>query len=167
MSSNQRVRTRLQWIESLAKKSPAIGRMQIENVIKEKELDTLGFNLANSDAHNTLIIRGIEKLLEFQAASPDTIMTLLRDIICNDTYGKFCELAAYDWIMQKWGKITIQISLEATDVLGDNSAVLDGRMDIFNIYFDVKSFGFHGYLASRLKECIGRRKSETGAGGKL
>lgn len=153
MSNGQRKCTRIQWIETLSARSSVIGQMQIErSITKDGKLDTLAFKLANDDAHNSLIIRGIENLLKYQAASENILTTLLKDIICNDTYGKFCELAAYDWIMQKWHKITIQIPLEASEVMGDNGSTIDGHLDFFNIYFDVKAFGFHGYLAGRLKE---------------
>jgi hypothetical protein len=153
MNKYQRIHTQIQWIETLTAKSPVISPMEIGRGIKKDcKLNTLAFTLANSDEHNVLIIRGIENLIKYEAASADIITTLLKDIICNDTYGKFCELAAYDWIMQRWQKITIQISLNESEVMGDNGTILDGRMDFFNIHFDVKAFGFHGYYAKRLKE---------------
>jgi hypothetical protein len=79
-------------------------------------------------------------------------LTLLTDIICRDTYGKFCELAAYDWLMRCQLKITTQIKLAPSDILGANDAIIDGLVDHCGFYFDIKAFGFHGHLAKRLKE---------------
>ncbi len=39
-----------------------------------------------------------------------------------------------------------------TDILGANAAIIDGMVDHCGFYFDIKAFGFHGYLVRRLKE---------------
>jgi len=127
--------------------------MQLEKqVASQRDLASDAFSFANSDQHNVLITRGIERLISSQALSPSAARNLLRDLICNDTYGKFSELAAYDWITRKDIKITAQESLTTTEVLGDQGTIIDGRMDFLNIYFEIKAFGFHGFLARRLRE---------------
>lgn len=143
---------RQEWIAILAEKSSAIAQLHLEQeLIPEQDLLPPAKNLANSSEHNTLIIRATEELLRSQAASQEVTRELLKDIICRNTYGKFLELAAYDWIMREGIKITTQINLQTHQILGSNTASLDGKIDHCELYFDIKAFGFHGYLASILQ----------------
>jgi hypothetical protein len=146
------VRTCHQWIEQLAAQSGAIAGMQLAALITDANLDTDAFNLANDPAHTDLIVRGVETLVNTQASTAKEASTLLTDIICRDTYGKFSELAAYDWLMRCQLKITTQIRITPADILGANDAIIDGLVDHCGFYFDIKAFGFHGHLAKRLKE---------------
>jgi len=136
----------------LATQSPEIDAMQLDLCTKNADLDADAFNLANDPAHTGLIVRAVEALLATQASSAQDASTLLTDIICRDTYGKFSELAAYDWLMRCRLKITTQIKMAPSDILGANDAIIDGLVDHCGLYFDVKAFGFHGHLAKRLKE---------------
>jgi hypothetical protein len=146
------IRTCHQWIGQLASQSSAIAAMQLDLRIKNADLDTDAFNLANDPPHTNLIVRAAESLRTSEASSAQDTLTLLTDIICRDTYGKFCELAAYDWLMRCQLKITTQIKLAPSDILGANDAIIDGLVDHCGFYFDIKAFGFHGHLAKRLKE---------------
>jgi hypothetical protein len=146
------IRTCHQWIAHLATQSSAIAAMQLDVRINNTDLDTDAFNLANDPAHTDLIVRAVESLLTTQASSVQDALTLLTDIICRDTYGKFSELAAYDWLMHCRLKITTQIKMTPSDILGANDAIIDGLVDHCGFYFDIKAFGFHGHLAKRLKE---------------
>jgi hypothetical protein len=92
------IRTCHRWIEQLATQSSAIAAMQLDLRIKNADLDTDAFNLANDPAHTDLIVRAVQSLLTTQASSAQDASTLLTDIICRDAYGKFAELAAYDWL---------------------------------------------------------------------
>jgi hypothetical protein len=145
------VRTRHQWIENLAAHHKAIAAMQLDRLIGDRDLDTDASNLANDPAHTTLIGRAIEALVATGAATALSASTLLTDIVCRDTYGKFAELAAYDWLIRCQLKITTQIKMAPTEILGANEAAIDGLVDRCNLYFDIKAFGFHGHLAKRLK----------------
>jgi hypothetical protein len=64
---------------------------------------------------------------------------------------------AYDWLIRSNIQITAQIPLSNSQVLGANGAILDGRADYANFYFDIKSFGFHAHLARRLKDRLGEK----------
>jgi len=81
---------------------------------------------------------------------------LLKGISSRNTYGRFSELAAYDWLMRNDLKITTQVKMPSRDILGKNDATVDGTIDRCGIYFDIKAFGLHGYLAGRLKERLER-----------
>jgi hypothetical protein len=48
-------------------------------------------------------------------------------------------------------KITTQLKMGPSDILGANEAIIDGLVDHCGMYFDIKAFGFHGHLAQRLK----------------
>lgn len=146
------IRTCHQWIAQLTAQSTAIAAMQLNLRIKNTDLDTDAFNLANDPEHTDLVIRAVEALLMMQASTEQDASTLLTDIICRDTYGKFAELAAYDWLMRCRLKITTQIKMAPSDILGANDAIIDGLVDHCGFYFDAKAFGFHGHLAKRLKE---------------
>jgi hypothetical protein len=146
------IRTCHQWIEQLAAQSSVIAAMQLGLRTANADLDADAFNLASDPAHTELIVRAVESLLTTDASSVQDASTLLTDIICRDTYGAFSELAAYDWLMRCQLKITTQIKMAPSDILGANDAVIDGLVDHCGFYFDIKAFGFHGHLAKRLKE---------------
>jgi hypothetical protein len=148
------IRTRHEWIAQLAVQSAAINAMQLDTQLADGALDTDAASLANDSAHTHLIIRGIESLLTSQASSQDDAVALLSGVIGRHTYGKFAELAAYDWLIRSRLKITTQRKLSPDDILGTHDAFVDGIIDHCGIYFDVKAFGFHGRLANRLKECL-------------
>jgi hypothetical protein len=146
------VRTRHQWIEQLAAQRAIIAGMQLDRLIADRDLDTDAFNLANDPAHTALIGRAVEALVTTGASTTSDASTLLSDIIARDTYGKFSELAAYDWLMRSQLKITTQIKMPPMEILGANAAIIDGLVDHCNLYFDIKAFGLRGHLAKRLKE---------------
>jgi hypothetical protein len=146
------IRTCHQWIAQLAAQSSAIAAMQLDLRVKDADLDIDAFRLANDPAHTDLVVRAVDSLLTTQASSAQDASVLLTDIICRDTYGKFSELATYDWLMRSQLKITTQIKMGPTDILGTNDAIIDGLVDHCGFYFDIKAFGFHGHLAQRLKE---------------
>lgn len=151
------IHTRHQWIEQLAAQSAMISAMPLGVQIKNADLNADAFNLANDSVHTRLIVCAVESLLTTKASTEQDSLTLLADIIGRDTYGKFSELAAYDWLMRSGMKITTQIKKTSNDILGKNDTIIDGFVDHCGFYFDVKAFGFHGHLAKRLKERLERQ----------
>jgi hypothetical protein len=135
--------------------------LSLDRRIKDRDLDTDQFNFANDERHRSLIVAGIENLLITKASTGENATTLLADIICNDKYGKFSQLAAYDWLMRCNVKITTEVALPSTQILGTNTSILDGMMDHLGVYFDVKAFGLNGRLANRLKERLEPLVGET------
>ena len=154
MATKQYLQTMHGWIDLLESKSPTVKQMKLKSKIKtDGKLDKLAFNFANSDEHNALIVRGVDALVSSAASS--LAQDLLAKVIKRNTYGAFCELAAYDWIIRQHVKITAQVTLTPKDVLGAKDAVIDGKMDYFwDGYFDIKGFGFNGYMAGRLKDLL-------------
>jgi hypothetical protein len=146
------MRTRHEWIKSLASASPAIEAMNLTNLVPDGELDRDGRSLANDDSHKELIINGIDNLFKRPSAPTTYPKDLLKNMTYRDAYGKFSELAAYNWLIRSNIQISAQVCLTSTEILGAAGAQLDGVIDYCGIYFDIKAFGFHGYLAQRLKE---------------
>ena len=126
--------------------------MTLNAAVPDGPLDVDGYNLANSAEHQSLIVRAIENLAARPSISSVHLEDLVRNLVHDDTYGKFSELAAYDWLIRLPIQISAQIPLSPSDVLGANGATPDGFMDYVGLYFDIKSFGFHGHLARRFKE---------------
>jgi len=148
-----KIRTSRQWLTQLAALSSNIETM---NFTESKDADAdLGVDalfLANDDVHTHLIANAIEKLCSSGASSLKEAKKLIWDIMSKNTYGAFSELAAYDWLMRNGLKITTQVKMDASNILGKNCATLDGMIDGFGTYFSIKAFGLHGRLAARLKE---------------
>ncbi len=147
------LRTTHEWIQKLAAESDLIADMRLETILKNANLDTDAFNLANSDAHCNLVVRAISVLLTKDFSSKENA----RDLLCNlikppQTYGAFAELAAYDWLARCHVEITTQVAMNPSDVLGTKGSTLDGKIEHTGTYFDVKAFGSNGRLAQRLKE---------------
>ncbi len=148
-----KIRTSRQWLTQLAALSSNIETINLTEC-KDADAD-LGVDalfLANDDVHTRFIANAIEKLCSSEASSLKEAKKLIRDIMSIKTYGAFSELAAYDWLLRNGLKITTQVYMHARDILGINGAHLDGKIDGFGTYFDVKGFGFPGHLAARLKK---------------
>jgi hypothetical protein len=156
MITAQYLQTMHGWIDLLESKNSTVKQMKLKSKIKtDGKLDKLAFYFANSDEHNELIVRGVDTLVSSAASSLATAQDLLVNVIRRNTYGAFSELAAYDWIIRQHVKITAQVTLTPKDVLGAKGAVIDGKMDYFwDVYFDIKAFGFNGYMAGRLKDLL-------------
>ena len=144
-----------EWIDVLSALSPLIKEMGLKSLIQDDELDNNGLNFANCDIHCQLIVRAVEKLLESKSADIKAVQNLLKGLLNRKTMvGAFCELAAYDWLMRYDFGVKIQIPLDKNSVLGKSGSIVDGQLSLLfgQAYFDVKSFGFHGQMALRLKE---------------
>jgi hypothetical protein len=144
------LQTRHEWIQKLAQLSEHIAR--IESYLTDGALDPDAYNLANCDAHSRLIARAAEGLILREASSPQEVEKLLGDLIGRQTYGAFAEIAAYEWLSRHPLRFTAQVKMESTEVLATKGSTLDGRIDFYDVYFDVKAFGLTGRLAQRLKE---------------
>jgi hypothetical protein len=72
-------------------------------------------------------------------------------LLGGNTYGRFAELAAYEWLMQ-CVPIETQVPMAAGDVLSANGSTLDGKFKAAGVYFDAKAFGFNGFMVKRLRE---------------
>jgi hypothetical protein len=156
------LKTSRDWIQKLEAESDLIAAMHLETFLRKDvnaDLKTDAFNLANSDAHCNLIVRAITQLVTKNFSSEETARNLLRDLIEGQTYGAFAELAAYEWLIRCHVTIATQVRMTPSDVLGTQGSTLDGKIDEIGAYFDVKAFGFNGYLARRLKE---RLEAEVG-----
>jgi hypothetical protein len=145
MSGSTRLTTRHQWIDSLAMASPRIAGMKLDGIVPDGKLTDDGGNFANDDAHRGLIIRAIDNVCQRPSASLSDVRNLLVSMIRRDTYGKFAELAAYDWLIRSQLQISAQIPVGRSDILGAHDNIIDGRIDVCGIYFDIKAFGFNGY----------------------
>jgi hypothetical protein len=148
------LRTRHEWIGKLAAVSSVIPEMHLEAELKNTDLDTDAFNLANCDAHCRLIARAIDELVTHGFSSKESARDLLGNLIARHTYGAFAEIAAYDWLTRCCVGIKTQVAMAPGDVLAARGSTLDGKIvyDDDGTYFDVKAFGANGRLAQRLKE---------------
>jgi hypothetical protein len=146
------IRTRHEWIHELSMESEAIAEMGIDGVLKDRELITDAFNLANCDDHRRLIIRVTQELAINSFSSKENLRNLLAGLIGRRTYGAFAELAAYDWLTRRHIRIATQVEMSSNDTLALSGATLDGRLEHSGAYFEVKAFGSNGRLAQRLKE---------------
>jgi hypothetical protein len=146
------LRTRHEWISKLAAESGVISGMRLETDIENADLDTDAFSLANCDAHCRLITRAIDELVTHNFSSSKSARDLLVNLIKQNTYGHFAELAAYDWLTRCYVKIATQVAMTPNDVLATKGSTLDGKIEHGSVYFEVKAFGSNGRLAQRLKE---------------
>lgn len=151
------IQTRHQWIWKLARTSEQVTQLRLESDVTDDALNVDAYKLANCDFHSALVARSIENLLLRRASTPQNARMLLKNLIEDKTYGSFAEIAAYDWLCRYPFEFMTQVDLGPSEVLGANGSTLDGKIqfgNIYNVYFDVKAFGFNGYLAGRLKETL-------------
>jgi len=150
--------TRYEWLATLARLSPVIARVKLERVVEDyvywdsdrkRARNALAFNLANSDCHNELIARCLERLDE-KSNGDVSLRKLLVDLTSGNTYGAFCEISVYSWLLDL--KIHFELQVSMAKVLNPNGSILDGRLGFSSgVLFDVKGFGFHEQLVKRLQ----------------
>jgi len=146
------VTTRFEWVARLASQSKTIADMHLDEMISNAALNSHAINFANCKIHQGLIVRATEELVNQKCLSSDGARDLLADMITRNTYGAFSELAGYDWFLRSRVMVTTGVKLSASDVLGANGSILNGKCRYDDIYFDLKAFGLHGRLAQRLKQ---------------
>ena len=101
--------TRNQWIAQLERLSPIIAAFGLTAELKKDATyvdrppgqpavcrDADAFNIANSLAHNTIVVDAVA-ILQRKVADP-AIRSLLGELTFRKTYGAFSELAAYKWL---------------------------------------------------------------------
>jgi len=110
------------------------------------------FNLANSEEHNRAVAATIDGLAAM-GADEKALTKLMLDLTSRNTYGTFCELSAYHFLLKGKHDFSIQSPMTGAEILNPNGADLDGVLRLpQEVVFDIKAFGFHEHLVSRLVE---------------
>ncbi|MEP2988475.1 MAG: hypothetical protein ABJN65_05905 [Parasphingorhabdus sp.] len=149
--------TRHEWWHDLAALSPIIATFALPpdepywDNAKGQAINTAAFNISGCAHHNRSITRWIDVLAN-EGVSLSQIEKLLVDLTSRNTYGSFSELAAYGLLIDSNIPFEIQVSMKGTAILNPNGSDLDGAFMIGDpVFFDVKAFGLHEYLAEQLK----------------
>lgn len=156
------IRTRFEWLDLLAAKSPVVARLDLKGAASNETYKAEGekacdnkdaFNFASSEHHNAVIAQTIEQL-SLRGASDETIRKLVLDLTSRNTYGTFCELSAYAFLLEGNHDFNIQAPVTGADILNPNGSDLDGllRLPPEEAFFDIKAFGFHEHLVTLLTE---------------
>lgn len=153
--------TRHEWMDVLASKSSVIAKLDLKRLTSNDVYKIKGqkicdnkdaFNFANSDEHNGMIARLVEYLAS-RGASKELIQKLIVDLTSRNTYGSFCELAAYEFLRKGNHDFEVQVPLGGADILNPNGADLDGLIKLpERLLFDIKAFGFNEHLVTLLTE---------------
>jgi hypothetical protein len=149
-------RTRHEWWSELATLSATIAALPVPaderywDTATNRARNAVAFNLSACGDHNASIARWADKLAKEGVASQQ-IGKLLADLTSRNTYGTFSELAVYGLLLDAGIPFKIQVPMSGTAILNPNGSDLDGVLAIGNpVYFDVKAFGLHEYLAEEL-----------------
>lgn len=149
--------TRHQWIAELERLSPIIKVYDLTHTTLKKDAvfvdrasvtldrtrDIDAFNIANSDAHNTIVVDAVSAL---QGRMPEgSIRSLLGELTSKKTYGAFSELVAYKWLADAGATFVAQVKMSGAEVVNPNGTAADGQLTfpsgkIANL--DIKGFGF-------------------------
>jgi hypothetical protein len=150
--------TRYQWVAELERLSPIIKTCDLTNTtLKKKDTvyfdrtsnqpdrtrDKDAFNVANSPAHNAIIIDAVAALQGKMAN--DAIRSLLGELTSKKTYGAFSELVAYKWLSDAGLSFTAQVPMTGADVVNPNGTAADGQTTFLSgkiANLDIKGFGF-------------------------
>jgi hypothetical protein len=163
--TNSSLRTRHQWLDLLAKKSA----FAADHDFKLKAIDDVylalgkkmaankdAFNLANSEVHNDVVAATIDGLAAL-GVDCNILSKLIMDLTSRNTYGTFCELSGYSFLLKGNHNFNVQVPMTGADILNPNGADLDGVIYLpQEVAFDIKGFGFHEHLVSRLAERLSK-----------
>lgn len=159
--------TRYQWIAELERLSSIIKAYDLTHTTLKKDAvyvdrtlapadrtrDVDAFNVANSDAHNAIVVDAVAAL---QAKMPeDAIRALLGELTSKKTYGAFSELVAYKWLADAEVPFVAQVPMSGADVVNPNGTAADGQVTfpsgkVANL--DIKGFGFVEHKTEILEE---------------
>jgi hypothetical protein len=148
--------TRNQWIGELERLSLTIKAYDLTNALKkdavyvdrtsnqpDRHRDKDAFNIANSDAHNAIVVDAVAAL---QGKMPDSaIRSLLGELTSKKTYGAFSELVAYKWLSDAGVAFKAQVPMTGADVVNPNGTAADGQVTFASgksANLDIKGFGF-------------------------
>lgn len=155
----QKIRTRHAWIDALEAKSPLIKTLDLKSATTDDVYLGSGataaangdaLNFANSEAHNNMVVGTIEGLS--RAGAPTSMLRkLLIDLTSRNTYGTFCELSGYAFLLNGDIPFDPQVAMSGAEILNPQGSDLDGVMRLpARVFFDVKAFGFHEHLVEKL-----------------
>lgn len=148
--------TRHDWWKDLAALSTTVAALPMPanedywDHTTKQATNAVAYNLSGCADHNAAIARWADEMAKRGFPLPQ-IGKLLTDLTSRNTYGTFSELAAYGLLLEADIPFRIQVPMRGTAVLNPNGSDLDGVLKISTpVYFDVKSFGLHEYLAGEL-----------------
>jgi hypothetical protein len=155
------LRTRHEWLHALEGRSTFVAGLGLKKTASNDVYRGAGhkvsankdaFNLANSDEHNDVVAATIDGLAA-RGADPKDLGKLVLDLTSRNTYGTFCELSGYGFLLQGGHEFDIQMPMTGAEILNPNGAALDGVIRLpQEVVFDIKAFGFHEHLVARLTE---------------
>ncbi|MEF2553351.1 hypothetical protein VQ042_18625 [Aurantimonas sp. A2-1-M11] len=161
MTTKNFLRTRHEWLGALEGRSTFVAGLDLKKTAANDVYKAAGqkasinkdaFNLANSDEHNDVVAATINGLAA-RGSDPKDLGKLVLDLTSRNTYGTFCELSAYGFLLQGGHDFDIQMPMTGADILNPNGAALDGVIRLpQEVVFDIKAFGFHEHLVARLTE---------------
>ncbi|MFT0879073.1 hypothetical protein VRZ08_21075 [Rhodopseudomonas sp. G2_2311] len=154
------LRTRFEWLDVLSAKSSIAAELALKTKLADeiyktqnkKALNKDAFNLSNNNDHNDILASTIDGLAA-KGADLKNLSKLLVDLTSRNTYGTFCEISAYGYLLKGKHDFDIQLPMDGSAILNPHGADLDGLLRLpQEVAFDVKAFGFHEHLVSRLTE---------------
>lgn len=138
----------ISWWDELADRSHNIRSMKHP---KNKSLNDLASKLGNCAQHNNNIARWSDGLIDMGGCVND-VQDLLVNLVGNNTYGAFSELAGYGKLLDAHIPFRIQESVGNNEILNPNGSILDGIFTIGDdVFFDIKSFGLQEHLVSEIR----------------
>lgn len=150
--------TRHDWWKDLAALSTTIAGLPMPanedywDHANNQATNAVAYNLSGCADHNASIARWADAMASKGASLPQ-IEKLLIDLTSRNTYGTFSELAAYGLLLDSGIPFRMQMPMRGTAILNPNGSDLDGVLKISTpVYFDVKAFGLHEYLAEELRK---------------
>nr|CAD6596488.1 hypothetical protein RKHAN_00312 [Rhizobium sp. Khangiran2] len=168
MTAKNFLRTRHEWLDALEARSTVVASLNVKSAAANDVYKAAGqavstnkdaFNLANDDDHNDFVGATIDGLAA-QGVGPKDLSKLVLDLTSRNTYGTFCELSAYGFLLKGGHDFDIQMSMTGADILNPNGAALDGVIRLpQEVVFDIKAFGLHEHLVARLTERLSQDHS--------
>jgi hypothetical protein len=150
--------TRHDWWNDLAALSNTIAGLPIPvnepywDTATNQAINAAAYNISGCADHNASIARWADEMAT-QGFPLRQIENQLINLTSRNTYGAFSELAAYGLLLDADIPFKIQVPMRGSAILNPNGSDLDGALRISTpVYFDVKSFGLHEYLAGELKK---------------
>lgn len=138
-------------IGDLSHRSATIAQMQLTNDLADTALSNGLRRLSQTTDDLDRVARGLESLVGVANLSPGDAKVLVRNLLSQNYYGQFCELAAYDWLIRHDALFAAQVPVAAAACLNPNPVTLDGRFTGCDVFFDVKAMGFQTYVMEQFR----------------
>lgn len=149
-------KTKHELIKKIIQIEPSFAKFRLEEEISDDVLEHELYNFY----HNEKQIKKISSLLVFLnkngKINDDKSKIYLKSLLDRNHYGFLCEIMSLSYLHENNINFNVEVEIQNNLILSKNNVNLDGYIDEFDIYFDIKGFGIQQYARESFNRLISK-----------